>query len=190
VKDEPAFFRDANEWRRWLEKNHDTSSEIWVLAFKKHTGVQCVSYEEALEEALCYGWIDSRLRRIDDARHTWRFAPRKPDSIWSLSNKKRVERLIKEGRMTAHGMAKVRAAKRSGMWEKAYAPRKPARIPKDLKDALAADEVAWRNFQAFAKSYRHTYIHWVLSAKKEETRIRRIKEVVRRARENIKSILY
>lgn len=190
MQHEPVFFKDRSSWRRWLAKNHSKSSEIWILAFKKHTGVECISYEEALEEAICYGWIDSRLKRIDDERHTWRFAPRKPDSIWSTSNKKRVEKLVKEGKMTDHGMVKIEAAKRGGMWDKAYTPRKPPRMPKDLTDALRQDELAWRNFQAFARSYRHNYIYWVTSAKREETRKKRIEEIVKRARKNMKSIMY
>ena len=183
---ESVFFKDKAEWRKWLQKHHDKSSEIWILTYKRHTGKQCVSYEDALEEALCYGWIDSRMRRIDDERHTRRFVPRKPNSIWSLGNRKRAERLIKEGRMTASGMAKVDAAMRSGEWRKAYAPSKPPRMPMDLKDALMKDGLAWKNFQAFAKSYRTTYIYWVSAAKREETRRKRIREVVRRARRNIK----
>jgi len=106
---EPLFFSDRASWRRWLEKNNDKATEIWILTFKRHTGKKCVSYEEALEEALCYGWIDSRMRRIDDEKHMWRFAPRKPDSIWSMSNMTRVERLIKLCRMAAPGLAKVEA---------------------------------------------------------------------------------
>jgi len=181
-----VFFKDRFEWRRWLQRNHDKYSEIWVLTYKKHTGRQCVSYEDALEEALCHGWIDSRMRRIDDEKHMWRFAPRKLDSIWSLSNRRRAERLIKEGRMDAPGLAKIEAAKRSGEWDKAIAPSRPPRMPKDLKDALEDNEKAWKNFSAFAPSYRTTYIYWVISAKREETRRKRIKEVVRRASENIK----
>lgn len=189
MSDERIFFKDKNAWRRWLEKNHDKATEIWILTYKRHTRVECMSYEEALEEAICHGWIDSRLRRIDDERHAWRFAPRKTNSIWSLSNRRRAERLIEEGRMTAQGMAKVEAAKRNGMWDKAYAPGKPPRIPRDLKDALVQDELAWRNFQALARSYRHTYIHWVTSAKREETRRRRIEEVVKRARRSMKPFM-
>lgn len=189
MQPEPVFFRDRDEWRRWLQKNHGKSSEIWILAFKRHTGRQCVTYEEALEEALCYGWIDCRMRRIDDETHAWRFAPRRPNSIWSLSNRRRVERLSEEGRMTSHGMAKVEAAKRSGMWDKAYRPGKPPELPKDLKDALIRDEQAWKNFRAFANSYRHTYIHWVTSAKREQTRRKRIQEVVRMASQNKKSYM-
>lgn len=186
MRQEPVFFKDRGVWRKWLQKNHDMSSEIWIIAFKRHTGKQSMSYEEALEEAICYGWIDSRLRRIDDERHTWRFAPRKPDSIWSLSNRRRAERLIMEGRMTAPGMAKIEAAKKSGEWHKAYRPSKPPRMPKDLREALMQDELALRNFRGFARSYRHTYIFWVTSAKREETRRRRIREVVRKARKNAK----
>lgn len=189
MSQEPTFFKDRSAWRRWLQDNHDKSSEIWILAFKRHTGTRCVTYEEALEEAICHGWIDSRLRRIDDERHAWRFAPRKTNSIWSMSNRSRAERLIEEGRMTAQGMAKVEAAKRNGMWDKAYEPGKPPRMPRDLKDALTRDELAWSNFRALARSYRHTYIRWVTSAKREETRMRRIKEVVRRARRNMKPFM-
>jgi uncharacterized protein YdeI (YjbR/CyaY-like superfamily) len=189
MESEPVFFRDRSSWRTWLRKNHGKCSEVWVLTFKKHTGRKCLSYDEALEEALCYGWIDSRLKRIDDERHMWRFAPRKPDSIWSTRNRGIAERLIAEGRMTAHGMAKIEAARRSGNWERHVRPSKVPRIPKDLKDALVEDDVAWTNFQAFAKSYRHAYIGWVAHAKRPETREKRIQEVVRRARENIKQFM-
>ncbi len=183
---EPVFFADKTAWRKWLAENHNKQTEIWILTYKVHTGKHCLSYTDALDEALCYGWIDSRLRRIDDEKHLWRFAPRRPDSIWSLSNRTRVERLIKEGRMTKHGLAKVEAGKRSGEWDKAIAPSKPPRIPKDLRDALKEDAQAWRNFQSFAKSYQTTYIYWVLTAKRKPTREKRIAEVVRRAGRNLK----
>jgi len=186
MPDEHVFFKDSAEWRRWLRRFHDKSSEIWILTYKRHTGKQCLSYEDALEEAICHGWIDSRLRRIDDERHTWRFAPRKFNSIWSLSNRTRAERLIMEGRMAAPGFAKINAAKNNGEWQKAYRPSKPPRMPKDLREALMQDELAWRNFRGFAGSYRHTYIFWVTSAKRQETRRKRIKEVVRKARQNSK----
>ncbi len=186
---EPIFFKDKAEWRRWLQKNHNKSSEIWILTYKRYVDKQSLSYEDALEEALCYGWIDSRMRRIDDEKHTWRFTPRKPNSIWSLSNRRRAEKLIMQGRMTEPGMGKIDAAKKSGKWDDAYRPSKPPKIPDYLKEALMKDDRAWRNFQALAGSYRHTYIHWVASAKREETRERRIKEVVRRARQNIKNII-
>ncbi len=182
----PVFFKDSAEWRRWLRENHAKSSEIWILTYKKHTRRQCLNYEDALEEAICYGWIDSRMRRIDDESHMWRFAPRKPNSIWSMSNRRRAERLINVGRMAGPGIVKIDAAKKSGKWYEAYRPSKPPRMPTCLKEALTQDEHAWKNFQAFAGSYRHTYIHWVLAAKRRETRDKRIQEVVRMARQNSK----
>ena len=183
---EPLFFRDRFAWRRWLQKNHDKSTEIWILAFKTHTGKKCLSYSDALDEALCYGWIDSRLRRIDDEKHMWRFAPRRLDSIWSLVNRRRAEKLIKEGRMTVHGLKKIEAAKKNGQWAKAISPSMPPKMPKEMKEALMKNEKAWKNFQAFAKSYRTTYIYWVLTAKREETMKKRIHVVVERAEKNLK----
>ena len=182
----PVFFKDITAWRRWLQHNHDYSDEVWILTYKVHTGKKCVSYRDALDEALCYGWIDSRVRRIDDERHMWRFVPRKPNSIWSLNNRRNVERLIKEGRMTSHGLKAVEAAKRTGEWEKANAPSKPPQLPSDLKAALTKDELAWRNFRSFAKSYRTIYIYSVILAKRRDTRERRIREVVIRSRLNKK----
>lgn len=186
---EPQFFKNRESWRKWLSKNHHKQSEIWILAFKRHTGVECLSYTEALEEALCYGWIDCRLKRIDGERHMWRFTPRRAESIWSTRNRSIAERLIEKGRMTSHGMAKIEAAKKSGAWNRTVQPSKVPRIPKDLKDALLENDLAWRNFQAFARSYRHTYIWWVTSAKRPETRRNRIREVVKRAEQNIKQVM-
>jgi len=185
----PLFFEDGAAWRRWLRRNHDRTTEVWILTYKVHTGRKCMTYEEALDEALCYGWIDSRVRRIDGERHLWRFVPRKPDSIWSLKNTRSIERLVKEGRMTSHGMKKVEEGKRSGEWQKANAPSKPPRLPPDLKKALMKDEVAWKNFQNFAKSYRTIYIYSVILAKREDTRERRIRQVVQRSRINKKPYL-
>ncbi len=187
--DRPIFFKDRSSWRRWLEKNHNKASEVWILTYKVHTGRKCVSYQEALEEALCWGWIDSRMRTVDAEKHLWRFAPRRPKSIWSLTNRTKAEKLIAEGRMTPHGMAKIEAAKNSGEWAKAIAPSKPPRMPKDLKDALMKDGKAWKNFQALAKSYQTQFIWWVTFAKREDTRKKRIAEVVIRAGQNKKSYL-
>jgi uncharacterized protein YdeI (YjbR/CyaY-like superfamily) len=186
---ETVFFKDGKAWHRWLEKNHDTASEIWILTFKTHTGKKCLRYPEALDEALCFGWIDSRLRRIDDERHAWRFAPRRTGSIWSLSNRNRAEKLMKDGRMTAHGLKKIEAAKKSGKWDRASAPRKPPRMPKELKEALMKNEKAWRNFQALAKSYKTAYIYWVSTAKRDETRRKRIQMVVERTEKNLKMFM-
>jgi uncharacterized protein YdeI (YjbR/CyaY-like superfamily) len=186
MRQEPVFFEDRKAWRRWLEKYHDKRSEVWILTFKTHTGRKCVSYSDALDEALCYGWIDSRVRRIDDEKHLWRFAPRRLDSIWSLSNRRRAENLISRGLMTDHGLKKIEAGKRSGEWAKAISPSMPPKMPKEMKEALMMNKKAWKNFQAFAKSYRTTYIYWVLTAKREETKRKRIEVVVSRAERNLK----
>lgn len=187
--DGPEFFRSREEWRRWLKKNHNKRSEVWILAYKLRTGKCTLTYQEALDEALCYGWIDSRLRRIDDEQHMWRFAPRKARSIWSLKNRARAEQLIKEGEMTSAGLKKIEDAKRNGKWDLAYSPSKPPRMPKDLREALMRNKKAWTNFQRLAKSYRTTYIFWVSSARRDETRRKRIREVARRAARNIRSIV-
>ena len=181
---EYIFFKDNETWRRWLEKNHDKETEVWILTYKVHTGRKCLRYFEALDEALCWGWIDSRVRRMDDEKHLMRFAPRKPKSIWSLSNRGRVERLVKQGRMTIHGLAKVEAAKESGEWDKAIAPSTPPNMPPDLREALKKNEPAWKNFRGLARSYRTQYIYWIITAKRAETRKKRIDEVVKRARQN------
>ncbi len=186
IQVEPVFFKNRTAWRSWLSKNFARESEVWILTYKVHTGKAGLSYQDALEEALCYGWIDSRMRRIDDEKHMWRFAPRKPNSIWSLKNRRTVERLIKEGRMTPNGLRRVEDAKRTGQWAKAISPSMPPKMPREMKEALMKNKKAWKNFQAFAKSYRTTYIYWVLTAKHDETRKKRIKIIVERAEKNLK----
>jgi len=175
---ETFFAVDRAVWRDWLERHHAEKREIWLVFLKKHLKEPCVTYDEAVEEALCFGWIDGVLRRIDDREHAVRFTPRKPRSVWSESNVARVERLIAEGRMTEAGLALVRAAKESGAWEEAASGRLEV-TPDDLAAALAdvpAADAAWR---AWAPSHRRQYIYWVLDAKRSETRARRIAEVVR-----------
>lgn len=186
---DPVFFENGSDWREWLRLNHDRAKEVWILVYKVHTCKRCLTYKEALDEALSYGWIDSRVRRIDDERHLWRFVPRRPDSIWSLNNVRNVERLIKERRMTKHGLKTVKVAKETGAWERANSPSRPPRMPADLKEALIRDEIAWKNFRGFAKSYRTIYIYSVILAKRADTRKRRIAEVVRRSKVNKKPYL-
>lgn len=189
-RDEDLRFRDAQEWHRWLERNHDRSDGVWLILRKKAAEIDVVSYEEALEEALCYGWIDSRLERIDDEIHRQRFSPRRRGSIWSKANVRRVERLTADGRMRDAGLRRVRDAKENGRWAEAYESRIPShRMPKDLKDALDADPRARKNFSALAESYRRNYIAWVVGAKTEATRGKRIAKVVELAAKGQKSIM-
>ncbi|MBM3300524.1 MAG: YdeI/OmpD-associated family protein [Deltaproteobacteria bacterium] len=178
------LFENRRKWREWLEKNHDKSDEIWLIQYRKHTRIAGMSYKEALEEALCFGWIDSRTRRLDDDRFLLRFTPRKPNSLWSKINKETAERMMAAGQMTPAGLSTIEEAKRNGRWQSAYTSRDPVDLPRDLEEALRGDEEAWRNFNRFAYSYQTQYSYWVLSAKKDETRKKRIAEVVRRSAEN------
>ena len=176
-------FRDRAEWRRWLEEHHATEAEAWLLLSKKAVAGG-LHHLEALEEALCFGWIDGRLRAHDAATFSLRFSPRKPDSVWSESNRERARRLIREGRMRPPGLARIRDAKRSGAWESAIRPGRTPRMPRDLRAALQADPKALSNFRAWGNSYRTGYIYWVTTAKREETRRRRVRRVVQRAAQN------
>jgi len=137
-----------------------------------------------LEEALCFGWIDGKLRAYDASSFLQRFTPRRAESIWSESNRARVERLIREGRMSPAGLVRVDDAKRSGAWQSAVRPARVPRLPRDLQQALRADPEAWDHFRAWGASYRSACIRWVLDAKQEATRTKRIRRVVRRARED------
>jgi uncharacterized protein YdeI (YjbR/CyaY-like superfamily) len=175
--------RSRQDWRAWLAANHRTAGEIWLLFFKKHSGLPGVALEEAVEEALCFGWIDSQLKRIDGEKHAVRFSPRKPGSVWSQSNKHRVERLIAQGRMTPAGLALVAAAKASGEWEQASLREDVTALPADLEAALAADPDAQAAFVRLSASQKKLLIFWVSDARRDETRRRRIHEGLRRLRE-------
>lgn len=180
----PRLFRTNNDWRAWLARNHDRSKGIWLAYYKKSSGKRSVTYEEALEEALCFGWIDSTVGRIDDERYKQRFTPRNDKSSWSPSNKARVEKLISEGRLAPPGLAKVEAAKRNGTWD---SPRDMERVgpdpgtPSDLLQALAGNQRARNVFDSLPPSHKKQYALWILSAKKPETRARRVAETVKRA---------
>jgi len=140
-------------------------------------------YRDALDEALCFGWIDGQIHAVDGEKFRQRWTPRRKGSVWSQANKDRVKRLVAEGRMCAAGLAEVRQARRSGKWQAAYTNRRVEDVPQDLVKALRADPSAWRNFQGFAPTYRNMYAGWVSSARRKATRQRRIEAVLRRARE-------
>jgi uncharacterized protein YdeI (YjbR/CyaY-like superfamily) len=153
--------------------------------YKKAAG-DGLRYQDALDEALCFGWIDGQIHAVDEEKFRQRWTPRRKGSIWSQVNKTKVKQLTAEGRMTDAGMAAVRAAKRSGKWQAAYTSRTAPKLPADLRIALKAVTAAWHNFSRFAPSYRMMYIGWVADARRPETRQRRIAAVVRRAGENRK----
>jgi len=160
------------EWRRWLRAHHASDTEIWLVFHKRHTGRVTLGYEEAVEEALCVGWIDSLVRRLDDARYARKFTPRKPDSRWSTVNRRRYAGLEARGQLTAAGRRRPPTS-RSG-----DAPRLPSAVPRDLERSLRAHPPAWTHFTQLAPSYRRHYVAWIVTAKRPETRARRLKAAI------------
>jgi len=173
---EQVYAADRAAWRRWLAKQHGRSPGIWLVFDKKSSRPERLAYGHAVEEALCFGWIDSLVRSIDDARYVQLFTPRKPKSTWSRSNKVRVERLLAEGLMAAAGLASIELAKANGSWESLDAVEAFV-MPEELTTALAAIQGAAEKFAAFSPSARKAYLHWISQAVRPETRSRRIQEV-------------
>lgn len=172
------YFPYASEWRKWLAANHDKSEGVWLVFYKKETGEATMTYDEAVEEALCFGWIDSIIKKLDERRYMRKFTPRKDKSKWSAYNKRRVAKLIKAGRMMQVGLAKVETAKQNGMWEKPDRPQIPVELPADFETALSQIPQAQENFEALAPSYQKQYIGWITVAKRAETKNKRIKEAI------------
>ncbi len=166
------YFKDRGEWRAWLRRNSTKDKEVWLLFYKKKAGKPCIGYDDAVEEALCFGWIDSMVKGIDETRYAQRFTPRKPESTWSASNIQRVRKLIAERKMTAAGLEAFRSAERQ------QTPPLPARLAKELEEEFKKQSRAWENFQQFPPSYRRMTAGWVASAKKEETRRKRLKQLI------------
>jgi uncharacterized protein YdeI (YjbR/CyaY-like superfamily) len=176
------LFKTAIDWRAWLEQNHAREKEIWLVYYKRAAGKTSVTHEEALDEALCYGWIDSIVSRLDAERYMQKWTPRKADSVWSAANKERIKKLKAEGRMAAAGKAKVAAARRNGSWDKLSdidRIGRPAVIPEDLKAALAECPDLEEKFDRLAPSQKKLWAWWIISAKKPETRARRIAETLK-----------
>jgi uncharacterized protein YdeI (YjbR/CyaY-like superfamily) len=185
-RSEGLEFRDRVGWRSWLEENHSAEDGVWVIIHKKGSKEEGLRYEEAVDEAVCFGWIDGGMRGLDRERFRLWFSPRKRGSVWSLLNRERAERLMEAGLMAEAGLRAVEDAKESGMWDAAYTSRVEPEVPEDLMEALMENEEALRNFKGFSNSAKLMYVHWIESAKREETRVRRITEVVRKAARNIK----
>ena len=179
-------FLDREQWRQWLEDNHSSREEVWVIIHKKKSAKKGLKYQEAVEEAICFGWIDSKMQSIDAETFRQRFSPRRKNSIWSQNNKERAEKMIRIGKMTKSGFETINEAKKNGKWNAAYSSKTEAPIPNDLAEALKENEVAWNNFNRFSNSVKFQYVYWIKSAKKEETRRKRISDVVKRAAQSIK----
>ena len=172
------FFKNRAAFRSWLEKNHDRETELWLVYYKVTTGKQSIKYEEAVQEALCFGWIDSTLRRIDDEKHMQKYTPRKEKSNWSASNKNRVKKLMQQGLMTEYGMHKIRAAKKNGSWNTLDSVDIRLEIPPDLMKAFRKNTGTAKGFEKFPRSRRKQFLWWITSAKREETRRNRIEKTM------------
>jgi uncharacterized protein YdeI (YjbR/CyaY-like superfamily) len=163
------------DWRSWLAAHHDRETEIWLVYNKRHTGEPRVEYDDAVEEALCFGWIDSIVRTIDEDRYAQKFTPRKTKSKWSELNKERFARMVREGRMTPAGLAKSPPQEEGGATAKLPAGDS---VPSYIEEALRSNGLAWTNFSNLAPSYRRLYVRWIEDVKKEETRRKRLAEAV------------
>jgi len=183
---EKLHITNKNSWRAWLKKNHDSKNEIWLVYFKKHTGKPRIPYDDAVEEALCFGWIDSIVQKIDDERFAQKFTPRKSKSKWSELNKRRARRMIKEGRMTNAGLTKIKEAENSGEWSKNRSVNKELVVPPYIKEAFAAKKKVLDNYNDLAPGYKRQIVGWISSAKKDETRMRRLAEAIRLLEQNKK----
>jgi uncharacterized protein YdeI (YjbR/CyaY-like superfamily) len=180
-------FDTVEQLRAWFEANHATSPGIWLVSWRSRTGRPAIPYELVVEEALCFGWIDAQVKALDDERAAQHLAPRKPRSGWARSNKDRIERLIAAGRMRPAGLRAVEIARANGAWT-LLDDAENLVVPADLAAALAANPPAAENFGRFAPSARKMIIGWVTTAKRPETRARRIEETARQAVENRRAV--
>jgi uncharacterized protein YdeI (YjbR/CyaY-like superfamily) len=171
------------EWRKWLEENHTTSPGIWLIYFKKGTNQPTVSYEEAVEEALSFGWIDSTANALDEDRYLQLFTPRKPKSTWSRLNKERVEKLIKNGSMTVAGLEKIETAKKNGSWT-ILDEVEDLIVPPDLEAAFDKNKEARSNYESFPKYVKKQTLWLVISAKRPENRKKRIEKIIEKTKKN------
>lgn len=170
------YLKTREEWREWLSLNHGKESAIWLIFYRKGSGKTTLDYEESVEEALCFGWIDSIIKNLDHESYLRKFTPRKPDSKWSDLNKKRVQKMIEQGLMTPVGQSSIDTAMESGVWYKADRPQFGPDIPVELQDALKGNIKAKKFFEQLAPSYRKQYIGWIQTARRPETRRHRIEE--------------
>ncbi|HSL44573.1 MAG TPA: YdeI/OmpD-associated family protein [Anaerolineales bacterium] len=171
-------FAGKKKWADWLAKQHDTSAGIWLKFAKKDSGIASVTYDEAVEVALCYGWIDGQKKSLDDQYWLQKFTPRGPKSIWSKINTEKVERLIASGEMKPAGLKAVDAAKADGRWHAAYASQKNITAPEDFQSALEKNQRAREFFASLNSANRYAILFRIQTAKKAETRARRIEQFV------------
>ena len=185
-KENSFYAKDRATWRNWLETHHDVEKNVWLIIYHKDTGYPSVYYKEAVEEALCFGWIDSKPNRRNDKSYYQFFAKRNPKSNWSKVNKQKVSYLLEAGLMTAAGLQIIEIAKQNGTWT-ALDEVDNRIIPDDLQMALNENEEALKNFMAFPPSSHKIILEWINNAKQPSTRNKRIEETVRLAAQNVKA---
>jgi uncharacterized protein YdeI (YjbR/CyaY-like superfamily) len=173
---ETLYVKERSQWRAWLEANSQQATEVWLVFYKKDTGRPQIPYADAVEEAICFGWIEGKIKNLDQARFARLFTPRKPKSTWSRINIERARRMIREGKMTAAG-------------SKVFDPRNqtpalPTKLPASLHEQFRNHETAWENFTRFPPSYQRMTIGWVASAKQEATRLRRLQQLIAESSRN------
>jgi uncharacterized protein YdeI (YjbR/CyaY-like superfamily) len=171
------YVTSRDEWRDWLAKHHRSEAEVWLVYYKKESGRPRIPYDHAVEEALCFGWIDSIVKRIDDEQFAQKFTPRRDRSRWSALNKRRLRALIRDGRMTEAGLAKIDQATLAEVRSRTSGSEESG-VPPFVARALAAHPKAWKNFQGLSPSRRSAYVRLITDAKREETRERRLREAI------------
>jgi uncharacterized protein YdeI (YjbR/CyaY-like superfamily) len=174
------------EWRKWLTKNHAAEKNVWLTIYHKGSKTPSVYYDEAVEEALCFGWVDSKANKRDDESFLLYFAQRKPKSNWSKANRERVAKLTALGLMTEAGQKMIDLAKKSGTWTALVAVQNSV-VPPDLQKLFNKNKTAFKNFQAFPPSSKRIILEWILNARKPETRTQRIKQTVELAAKNVRA---
>lgn len=180
------YFKNDNEWYAWLKANHDTCDGVYLIFYKVSADQESMRWEEAVKVALCFGWIDSTVKKLDDERRRQYFCPRKPKSVWSKLNKTYIVELTAAGKMHESGTQKIIAAMKDGSWT-ALDDVENLIVPKDLQKAFDNNSTAFENYQNFSPSYRKSYLYWLNQAKREATREKRITEIIRLCENNIKS---
>ena len=181
------YFKDDTEWREWLHENHENFPQgVYLIFHKLETGIPTMRWEEAVKIALCYGWIDSTVKGLGDGKRQQYFCPRNPKSVWSAVNKTHLKELEKEGLLHKNGKKVIAEAKKNGSW-KALDAVENLQVPEDLQKAFSKNPEALSNFENFSRSYRKSYLYWLNQAKREETRNKRISEIISLCENNIKS---
>ncbi|GAA4276182.1 YdeI/OmpD-associated family protein [Aquimarina mytili] len=180
------YFKNDQEWRAWLHDNHESSDGVYLILYKVESKKPSMRWEEAVKVALCYGWIDSTVKRLDEERRRQYFCRRKPKSVWSKLNKSYVKDLIKNNLMHKSGLASIQTAKKNGSWA-ALDDVENGVIPEDLKKAFDLSTKAFENYQNFAPGYRKSYLYWLNHAKRQETRDKRIIEIIKYCEANQKT---